>query len=102
MKLHNMTEFDEMERKRILTKIGGMIMATFCLVANGETNIQTRTDRWQIDETGVVWQIDKDSRLPHGDWLEMSGRGVSVLLAYDVAADRSLTITPTVLFPKLR
>ena len=89
-------------RDRIMARIWGMVMASLCLVANGETDIQTRTDRWQVDETGVVWQIDKDSRLPHGDWLEMSGRGVSVLLAYDVAADRSLTITPTVLFPKLR
>lgn len=92
----------EVVTERLMMKVLGLAAVAFCRVAAGEPDIQARTDRWRVDETGVVWDVDRDVRLPHGDWLEMSGRGVSALFAYDVAADRSLTIVPTVLFPKLR
>jgi hypothetical protein len=60
--------------------------------------------RWQLSETafGIFWDTSRDTRLPHADHFEMSGRKVSVIMRYTVDADRNLSLTRDVIWPTLR
>ena len=61
-------------------------------------------DRWSIGSGGesVVWNVKDDARLPHGDFLEMSGRRVSLIFGYEVSANRSLTLRRQLVWPWIR
>lgn len=60
-------------------------------------------DRWALhDPHGVVWDIENDTRLPHQDHIEMSGRLVSVIVTYGVSADGGLVLSRRVVWPTLR
>jgi hypothetical protein len=61
-------------------------------------------DRWRIDESsnGIVWHVAEDTRLPHSDHVEMSGRKVSVIVHYGMDEDRRLTLTRDIIWPTLR
>jgi len=59
--------------------------------------------RWRLDaDSGIVWDVARDTRLPHSDHIEMSGRLVSVILRYEVDAERRLRLERTVVYPTLR
>ena len=53
---------------------------------------QNFQDRWTIGGKGeLAWNID--GRVPHSDFIEMSGQMVSTVVRYEVAADSSLNIS---------
>ena len=60
--------------------------------------------RWSIaaPRERIEWDVAADARLPHGDRLEMSGLGASLILSYDVSADRSLSLCRDVYWPGYR
>ena len=59
-------------------------------------------NRWQLtDDGGIRWNIS-GTGLPHEDHIEMSGRRVSVVLRYGVAADGSLIMNKSMVWPMLR
>jgi hypothetical protein len=59
-------------------------------------------DRWQLRENGILWDVANDTRLPHSDHIEMSGRKVSVIVRYTIDENRRLTLTREVIWPTLR
>jgi hypothetical protein len=60
-------------------------------------------DRWALDgDRGIVWNVAQDSRLPHEDHIEMSGRKVSLIVRYGADASRGLTLSREVIWPMLR
>ena len=62
---------------------------------------QNFQDRWTIGGKGeLAWNID--GRVPHSDFIEMSGQMVSTVVRYEVAADSSLNIDLSVVWPMLR
>ena len=61
-------------------------------------------DRWEIaaDGAAIRWNVREDARLPHKDFLEMSGRRVSLILGYGVSAERTLSVTRKLVWPWIR
>ncbi len=60
-------------------------------------------DRWSPEpDAAITWRVDRDSRLPHEDHIEMSGPLVSVIVRYGVDEDGLLTLTRQVVGPTLR
>jgi hypothetical protein len=58
-------------------------------------------NRWEINKNGgITWEID--SRIPHRDHIEMSGKRVSAVVEYGVEADKSFTVKRNVVWPMLR
>ena len=66
--------------------------------------LTAQTTRWQINGTrsGVVWNVKNDARLPHGDNIEMSGRGVSAIIHYDVDTNRMVSVKRELIYPQMR
>ncbi|MEI6190476.1 MAG: hypothetical protein WCP61_08655 [Chitinophagia bacterium] len=57
--------------------------------------------RWLVNPDGSIsWLISKD--LPHDDHIEMSGKRISCILRYGVAADGSFHATRSLVWPMLR
>ncbi|HWE94468.1 MAG TPA: hypothetical protein VG269_10930 [Tepidisphaeraceae bacterium] len=60
-------------------------------------------DRWALGEgQSIVWNVAEDGRLPHEDFIEQSGRRVSQVVTYSVAADGTLAVKRSVVWPSLR
>ncbi len=60
-------------------------------------------ERWKItDNKKLLWDVERDTRLPHADHIEMSGRKVSVIVHYSVDAEKRLEVNREVIFPMLR
>jgi hypothetical protein len=59
-------------------------------------------DRWQLTDNGILWDVANDTRLPHSDHIEMSGRKVSVIVRYTVDENRRLSLTREIIWPTLR
>ena len=58
---------------------------------------------WQIENReAIVWPVASETRLPHADHLEMSGRRVSAIIDYSVDASRQVTVRREVIYPQLR
>jgi len=58
-------------------------------------------DRWRLAEHGIEWLIDEGDP-PHSDHIEMSGRRVSVIVAYGVGEAGELRLSRRVVWPMLR
>ncbi|MBN2513754.1 MAG: NPCBM/NEW2 domain-containing protein [Sedimentisphaerales bacterium] len=59
--------------------------------------------RWQPgDSCDIRWRVSEDTRLPHHDFVEMSGQQVSLVLYYDIDANRHLTLKRKLVWPMLR
>ncbi|HPS02855.1 MAG TPA: NPCBM/NEW2 domain-containing protein [Candidatus Sumerlaeota bacterium] len=59
--------------------------------------------RWRLGEKGdIVWDVRKDTFLPHEDHIEMSGRRVSGIVRYGVDAQGCLTLKRKMVWPMLR
>lgn len=57
--------------------------------------------RWEIMADGSIrWTINND--IPHADHLEMSGKYISVVVRYEVDADRTFLATRSLVWPMLR
>ncbi|MCQ2389717.1 MAG: hypothetical protein MJ138_08390 [Kiritimatiellae bacterium] len=60
--------------------------------------------RWDVVSSGraIEWRVASDSRLPHRDWMEMSGRKASLLFDYTVSSNRTLALARRVVWPCVR
>lgn len=81
---------------------------TFCLLAvsspaTAQSTSQTE-DYWELQEDSmrIVWDLQKETRLPHAENIEMSGQKVSAILYYTLDENRMLTLERDVIFPQLR
>ena len=50
----------------------------------------------------IVWETKQETRLPHRDNIEMSGRKVAAIIHYEVDKDKKVRIERDVIFPQLR
>ena len=58
-------------------------------------------NRWKIDTDGSIsWLINNN--IPHDDHIEMSGKKISCVLRYGIAADGSFHATRSLVWPMLR
>ncbi len=77
-----------------------LAMVTFCFIMN--QSFAQKDRRWQIEQDGSIsWQINNNS-IPHDDHIEMSGKKISCVLRYGVAADGSFHATRSLVWPMLR
>lgn len=63
---------------------------------------QSKQERWKSIPGNVVWEVARDTRLPHADHIEMSGRKVSVILHYRIDEERRLHLSREIIWPTLR
>ena len=68
------------------------------------TCVRAQNTRWDInaEEDGVVWDVARDTKLPHADNVEMSGRGVSMVIAYSVDTNRMVKVQRRLIYPQFR
>ena len=75
-----------------------------CLATTVYTQTLTlpqQNDRWTIQsDGGIEWKID--TRLPHGDHIEMSGQKVSLWMQYEVDTSKKPILNRTIVFPTFR
>ncbi|OHT44969.1 hypothetical protein [Flavobacterium tructae] len=89
-----MKRFFEKKQKHIL-----FVLVAFCFVAGKAFSQEDR--RWLINPDGTIsWQINNN--IPHDDHIEMSGKKISAVLRYGVAADGSFHATRSLIWPMLR
>lgn len=87
-----------------LTVLGaaGLICAAFGLAASEAVDRQKEIF-WEIDSRGgIVWDLEKETRLPHGDNIEMSGFRVSAIVHYEVDEQKRIRFRRDVIYPQLR
>ncbi|MEM6768973.1 MAG: hypothetical protein AAF597_00185, partial [Bacteroidota bacterium] len=72
--------------------------------SNSQIVKKSETTRWQIQEDGkgIVWRVSEDQNLPHGDNIEMSGRGVSMVVDYQVDSNRMVKVQRRLIYPQMR
>jgi hypothetical protein len=76
------------------------IFTTCFLIGKNPVQAQ-ESNRWQLaDDGGIVWTID--SRIPHNDHIEMSGKQLSVVLRYGVDSKQSFILNRSIVWPMLR
>ncbi|WP_264530849.1 hypothetical protein [Flavobacterium sp. N502540] len=89
-----MKRFFEKKQKHIL-----FVLVAFCSIIGKTFSQEDR--RWQINPDGTIsWQISNN--IPHDDHIEMSGKKISCVLRYGVAADGSFHATRSLVWPMLR
>ncbi len=58
---------------------------------------------WKISpDQSIVWDITRETRLPHSDNIEMAGRRVAGIIYYNVDSKKRLLIERQIFFPQLR
>ncbi|KAF0138626.1 MAG: hypothetical protein FD122_3749, partial [Stygiobacter sp.] len=75
-----------------------LILATIILFQI--LNLAQQQKRWDLTSDGIVWNIKSGES--HSDHIEMSGKKVSTVVRYKVAADGSLELSRSVVWPLLR
>jgi hypothetical protein len=89
-----MKRFFEKKQKHIL-----FVLVAFCSIMGKTFSQEDR--RWLINLDGTIsWQINNN--IPHDDHIEMSGKKISAVLRYGVAADGSFHATRSLVWPMLR
>lgn len=59
--------------------------------------------RWTLKQAGGIrWDVAADQKLPHGDFTEMSGLKVSLIVSYGVDARRAISLQRDIVWPMLR
>lgn len=62
--------------------------------------VSNNISRWNLgNQKDIIWNIAKDSKLPHQDNLEMSGSKVSTVVTYQVDDKRGLKVNKLVIWP---
>lgn len=89
-----MKRFFKKKQKHIL-----FVLVAFCSIMGKTFSQEDR--RWQINPDGTIsWQISNN--IPHDDHIEMSGKKISCVLRYGVAADGSFHANRSLVWPMLR
>ena len=77
-----------------------LLILFFSFVANRLLSQDQR--RWNMNTDGsITWPIN-NSKIPHSDHIEMSGKRISCVLRYGVSADGSFHATRSLVWPMLR
>ena len=88
--------------KQLLILLSTITFAGFIHSQNLNATQQTAIF-WQISSGhAITWNLTDESRLPHGDNIEMSGQKVAAIISYEVDKDKNLQVTRDVIFPQLR
>ncbi len=76
----------------------------YSISINAQTaNNKENNPYWTIDRNeSIVWDVDKESRLPHSGNIEMSGKRISAIIYYNIDEKGMLQLTKDVIFPQLR
>ena len=94
LKTNLMNRFFKVKQKHFLFAV-----VVFCFLTT--KTFSQENNRWQIDQDGSIsWQIKNN--IPHDDHIEMSGKKISCILRYGVAADGSFHATRSLVWPMLR
>jgi hypothetical protein len=74
------------------------------VTASDSKNANTPPARWQLDAPHrvITWNVQADTRLPHGDCIEMSGKRTAAILRYEIDARGQLSLGRTLIWPGLR
>lgn len=73
------------------------------VVLSAERTESAAKPYWKIaGETGIVWEVASDSRLPHADHIEMAGQRVAAIIDYSIDENRQLSLKRDIIFPQLR
>ncbi len=88
---------------RLCAAVGAVLVLTAGRALAEPAEDLTRS-RWIVAPGGlaIAWPVSDDVRLPHRDWMEMSGRKVSLLFDYAVSEKRTLTLARRVVWPCVR
>ncbi len=88
---------------KLIAKIFIVCVATFS-IGSSFANSDNTTLRWRIAKSRkcIEWDVANDSRLAHRDTLEMSGLKASLILSYEVKANRTLSLARDVFWPAYR
>ena len=82
-------------------KLKLILLALTTLCFSNNTAFSQEDQRWQINTDGSIsWQIN--NTILHDDHIEMSGKKISCVLRYGVAADGSFHATRSLVWPMLR
>jgi hypothetical protein len=66
------------------------------------SQLYSQQQRWNLSGDGEIsWTIKKEN-IPHSDHIEMSGKGISAWLQYNIDAERKPHVTRTLVFPAFR
>lgn len=89
-----------MTRSHLHQKVASIfIMTILCCLTSKLFSQDYR--RWQMNQDGSIsWEINNN--IPHNDHIEMSGKRISCVLRYGVAADGSFHSTRSLVWPMLR
>lgn len=78
-------------------------LAIFAALLTATSAHAQQPTRWTTKPDGSTeWKVGTDTRLPHKDDIELSGRQLSVVLRYGVDADRTFTLERSLVWPMLR
>ncbi|MEM6395242.1 MAG: six-hairpin glycosidase-like protein [Bacteroidota bacterium] len=77
---------------------------TLILILLTALPVTAQTDRWRIapNERSIVWDLTQETDLPHSDNIEMSGRGVSMIVDYEVDTNRMISVQRRLIYPQFR
>ncbi|MEM8582761.1 MAG: six-hairpin glycosidase-like protein [Bacteroidota bacterium] len=77
---------------------------TLILVILTALPVTAQTDRWRIapNERSIVWDLTQETDLPHRDNIEMSGRGVSMVVDYALDTNRIISVQRRLIYPQFR
>lgn len=77
---------------------------TLILVILTALSVTAQTDRWRIapNERSIVWDLTQETDLPHRDNIEMSGRGVSMVVDYELDTNRMISVQRRLIYPQFR
>jgi hypothetical protein len=87
-----------------------VVTLLFTLLLTGITSWSFAQDLSQQNElfwhtngdNSITWNLNKETRLPHADNLEMSGQQVSGIIGYRVNKAKEVEVTRDIIFPQLR
>ncbi|MCV9933553.1 hypothetical protein OIU80_14810 [Flavobacterium sp. LS1R47] len=75
-----------------------IIIIILCFITS--KSFAQQNNRWKINKEGdISWNINN---IPHDDHIEMSGKKISCVIRYGVAADSSFHATRSLVWPMLR
>ena len=77
-----------------------LFLASLPLAAAGEEPAVTR---WALGKgVSTEWLVNKETRLPHKDFIEQGGLRVGQIVHYEIDAERNLSLKRSVIWPSLR
>jgi hypothetical protein len=85
-------------KKLSLISITFLLISSFCFSQSGSGKIYWKT----TGNNSIVWNTDKEQKLPHSDNIEMAGRKVAAIIYYTIDAGRKLSLEREVYYPQLR